>query len=198
MIEKLGFIPDGFADYFIYDKIQEIIDFCNLLSEKNCGDADCPQSEGEDCFCYRKEEFKACMCACHENTLKKAYSHTERCCSLMNGFVDKSFLEPEVKPSGMEQQCLCHTNGFCVKHMMLHNFKECLTCNPKPEVTEAWPKEGDIYWYIEREGSLLRGIYDRIVSPERKDFGNFFRTRAEAEEALEKIKSLLKTNPLKQ
>lgn len=33
-------------------------------------------------------EPKECLCACHENKLKKPYEHTGKCCEDLNGFVE--------------------------------------------------------------------------------------------------------------
>lgn len=54
-------------------------------------------------------------------------------------------------------------------------------------------KTGEKFWWFERSGNVVRLFYDEddevIVS--LIDFGNYFRTRAEAEQARDKVKELL-------
>lgn len=56
-----------------------------------------------------------------------------------------------------------------------------------------WPQEGDKYFCIAVDGKLDRLTFDRSeVDRKIQDFGNFFRTKEEAEAALEWVKQALK------
>mgnify|MGYP004431680979 FL=1 len=56
-----------------------------------------------------------------------------------------------------------------------------------------WPQEGDKYFCIAVDGKLDRLTFDRSeVDRKIQDFGNFFRTKEEAEAALERVKQALK------
>lgn len=56
-----------------------------------------------------------------------------------------------------------------------------------------WPQEGDKYFCIAVDGKLDRLTFDRSESDRKlQDFGNFFRTKEEAEAALERVKQALK------
>lgn len=58
---------------------------------------------------------------------------------------------------------------------------------------KQWPKGGDKYYYVGPFGEIIERIYlDDILEEPRKTFGNFFRTREEAESALERVKKALK------
>lgn len=48
--------------------------------------ATCPNADY-----FRKEK---CICACHDNKLKRPYAHETRCCDKMNGFAED---EPKKK-----------------------------------------------------------------------------------------------------
>lgn len=57
-----------------------------------------------------------------------------------------------------------------------------------------WPQEGDKYFCIAVDGKLDRLTFDRSeVDRKIQDFGNFFRTKEEAEAALERVKQALKS-----
>lgn len=57
---------------------------------------------------------------------------------------------------------------------------------------EEWPREGDTYWYISTNGEVDYIKWQNNAShKEYKEFNNCFRTREEALEASEKIKTLL-------
>ena len=56
-----------------------------------------------------------------------------------------------------------------------------------------WPQGGDKYFCIAVDGKLDRLTFDRSeVDRKIQDFGNFFRTKEEAEAALERVKQALK------
>lgn len=56
-----------------------------------------------------------------------------------------------------------------------------------------WPQRGDKYFCIAVDGKLDRLTFDRSeVDRKIQDFGNFFRTKEEAEAALERVKQVLK------
>ena len=60
-------------------------------------------------------------------------------------------------------------------------------CEPR------WPQEGDKYFCIAVDGELDHITFDRSeVDRKIQDFGNFFRTKEEAEAALERVKQALK------
>lgn len=59
---------------------------------------------------------------------------------------------------------------------------------------KPWPQEGDIFYYITITGDVVDSKYetDGCSDGVLLDFGNFFRTREEAEAALERVKKALK------
>lgn len=58
---------------------------------------------------------------------------------------------------------------------------------------KPWPQKDDEYFCIDSMGKILILTYHEDFTDEgRRDFGNFFRTREEAEEALERVKKALK------
>lgn len=60
-------------------------------------------------------------------------------------------------------------------------------CEPR------WPSVGDKYFCIAVDGKLDRLTFDRSeIDRKIQDFGNFFRTKEEAEAALERVKQALK------
>lgn len=58
---------------------------------------------------------------------------------------------------------------------------------------KPWPQEGDRYFYISSAGAICDSNYDDVsVDNCLREFGNFFRTREEAEAAIERVKKALK------
>lgn len=58
---------------------------------------------------------------------------------------------------------------------------------------KPWPSVGDKYFCIAVDGKLDRLTFDRSESDRKlQDFGNFFRTKEEAEAALERVKQALR------
>lgn len=58
---------------------------------------------------------------------------------------------------------------------------------------KPWPQKGDKYYFLDSTGFIRDTNYDDYsLNNARREFGNFFRTREEAEAALEKIKRVLK------
>lgn len=56
-----------------------------------------------------------------------------------------------------------------------------------------WPQERDRYFYVTEEGEVDFHVFYRNKFNQRmQDFGNFFRTKEEAEAALERVKQVLK------
>lgn len=56
-----------------------------------------------------------------------------------------------------------------------------------------WPQDGDKYYFIDSDSAILEWNYTHDCSDKmRRSFGNFFRTREEAEAALERVKKALK------
>lgn len=50
-----------------------------------------------------------------------------------------------------------------------------------------------IYYYIDSDGEIMEDFYDNDeLDKKRKEFGNYFETRKEAEKAQKKVKKLLK------
>ena len=59
---------------------------------------------------------------------------------------------------------------------------------------KPWPSVGDKYFCIAAEGKLDRLTFDRSeIDRKIQDFGNFFRTKEEAEAAIERVKQVLKS-----
>lgn len=58
---------------------------------------------------------------------------------------------------------------------------------------KPWPQEGDKYFCFNSAGQINDYTYDKLkIDEPRREFGNFFRTREEAEAALERVKKALK------
>lgn len=58
---------------------------------------------------------------------------------------------------------------------------------------KPWPQKGDKYYCLDSTGFIRDINYENYpLDNDRREFGNFFRTREEAEAALEKIKRVLK------
>ena len=59
---------------------------------------------------------------------------------------------------------------------------------------KPWPKDGDSYFCIDLTGCIRNYDYCACYSFDeaRREFGNFFRTREEAEAALERVKKVLR------
>lgn len=81
----------------------------------------------------------------------------------------------------------------------VHNFADIMEAINEYNETDGkgyekqWPKGGDKYYYVGPFGEIIERIYlDDIFEEPRKTFGNFFRTREEAEAALERVKKALK------
>ena len=60
-----------------------------------------------------------------------------------------------------------------------------------------WPSQGNIYYYIDNEGSVLRGHWDVMlngapsrVDADRRNIGNIFKTEEETQFEVEKLKVL--------
>lgn len=57
---------------------------------------------------------------------------------------------------------------------------------------KPWPQEGDKYYFLDSTGFIRDTNYDDYqLDNGRREFGNFFRTREEAEAALERVKKAL-------
>ena len=60
-------------------------------------------------------------------------------------------------------------------------------------MNEDWPKIGDDFFFVASNGEVNSGTYhEKTFSEERVIFGNCFRTKNEAEAALERVKKALK------
>lgn len=58
---------------------------------------------------------------------------------------------------------------------------------------KPWPQDGDKYFCIQSTGYVTSTDYDNHpIDNDRREFGNFFRTREEAEAALERVKKALR------
>lgn len=58
---------------------------------------------------------------------------------------------------------------------------------------KPWPQDGDTYLWVDSTGFIHESDYDNAQrDSERREFGNFFRTRDEAEAAIERVKKALK------
>lgn len=58
---------------------------------------------------------------------------------------------------------------------------------------KSWPQKGDKYYFINSDSAILEWNYTHNCTDEmRSSFGNLFRTREEAEAALERVKKALK------
>ena len=62
------------------------------------------------------------------------------------------------------------------------------------KLDEKWkPKEKQAYWYVDIEGHLTNDLFDdSIFDNDMYNFGDYFKTKEEAEIAAKKIKHLLK------
>lgn len=58
---------------------------------------------------------------------------------------------------------------------------------------KPWPQYGKTYLWVDSTGFIQESDYDNAQRDnERREFGNFFRTREEAEAAIERVKKALK------
>ena len=58
---------------------------------------------------------------------------------------------------------------------------------------KSWPQDGDKYYAFDSSGCIGEYSYDHDCTDEvRREFGNFFRTREEAEAALDRVKKAMK------
>lgn len=58
---------------------------------------------------------------------------------------------------------------------------------------KPWPQDGEKYYSFDSSGCIGEYYYDHDCTDEvRREFGNFFRTREDAEAALERVKKALK------
>ena len=58
-----------------------------------------------------------------------------------------------------------------------------------------WPQEGDQYFYVTAYGTIDHLVFDGYKFDRMmQDFGNFFRSEAEAKAVLERVKQALKGN----
>ena len=56
-----------------------------------------------------------------------------------------------------------------------------------------WPQHGDNFWYFHADGEIMSSKWWNInTDKEALKFGNCFKTKYEAEQARDKIKSLLR------
>ena len=56
-----------------------------------------------------------------------------------------------------------------------------------------WPQDGDTYWWVGVDGSIIVGVHGvTLLENSQVEFGNIFRTKKQAIKARDKIKSLLK------
>lgn len=72
------------------------------------------------------------------------------------------------------------------------NLGECRTYNSLAELNEEWEdyKEPKEYWYIDCYGMVIRSLVnDNEWDERRKEIGNYFETKEEAEKAVEKLKA---------
>ena len=92
----------------------------------------------------------------------------------------------------------------------INTFEETIKCNVHQiaDILEAineynetngngyeklWPQDGDKYYTFDSSGYIGEYSYDHdCTDEERREFGNFFRTREEAEAAHERVKKALK------
>lgn len=106
--------------------------------------------------------------------------------------------------------CDAKNNTFCVRGWDLEKDETTLTVSVSIfaeimlAVTEynetngkgyekPWPQEGDKYFCILSTGYVTSTDYDNHpIDNDRREFVNFFRTREEAEAALERVKKALK------
>ena len=64
----------------------------------------------------------------------------------------------------------------------------------KPVNNNVWPQDGDVYFWVRSDiGQICSSEWsdDGPYHQFRKDTGNCFRTRAEAREAIEEVKSFV-------
>lgn len=58
---------------------------------------------------------------------------------------------------------------------------------------KPWPQEGDKYLWVGSTGFIHESYFDDApLDNDRRGFGNMFRTREEADAALERVKKALK------
>ena len=75
-----------------------------------------------------------------------------------------------------------------------NEWNNCGIYNSLAELNEEWedaPEEPKEYWYIEEDGDVIEMAYqeDDKFDQKRRQIGNYFDTREEAEKAVEKLKA---------
>lgn len=76
----------------------------------------------------------------------------------------------------------------------VNEYNETDGCGKKPVVKEEWPKDGDNYFLVESAGSVEEATFMHIWSQDvkRKELGNCFRTKGQAELAAKELRSFFK------
>lgn len=85
----------------------------------------------------------------------------------------------------------CTADGFAriCEAVADYNETDGKGCEPQ------WPQEGDRYFYVTAFGTIDHLVFDGYKFDRMmQDFGNFFRSEAEAKAALERVKQALKGN----
>ncbi len=79
-------------------------------------------------------------------------------------------------------------------HELMHKNGKDWDAEKKQVVDWQWePKKNERYYYIDNDSDILCDTWDEfLIDDDRYNFGNVFRTREEAEAALERVKKALK------
>lgn len=118
-----------------------------------------------------------------------------------NGFNLRSAGVPEWLP--LDSALYCRGNGkvqdLCEITCTASEFAKISEAVAEYNATDGrgyekpWPKKGDKYCYITAAGSVDRLTFDGYdFDSKMQSFGNFFRTKEEAEAAIERVKQALK------
>lgn len=134
--------------------------------------------ENEFCEQHNKSEFKAKngVAICLSEKLK--WDRNNKILSLRR-------LHDIVK---VEETTKCYVHHFAYIMEAVTEYNE----TDGKGYEKPWPQNGDKYLCIDSAGCINEYDYDNDYMDEvRREFGNFFRTREEAEAALERVKKAL-------
>jgi hypothetical protein len=101
--------------------------------------------------------------------------------------------EIRIKLTEFGMQSLRKDKNLDLPSLINNTAKELLALCNEPSEPERWrPKKGEAYWMIQNDGDVETHQYaDDTYDDKKRDFGNCFKTREQAEQARDDIKKLL-------
>lgn len=129
--------------------ISKVSEHGNWFSCSKCGD----QFEGGEC----KGHEESCLCACHDNVLKKPYGHDRKCCDAMNGNIEKD--SPEVS-EGEKTSRLTSLKNKILKPLRERDGK--MYGYWKAVFEDDFERGYPILWDDECVDAIMRGVKEEI------------------------------------